>query len=79
MQTQSLRKSKSDRKGKSHGITNRRLFNIVQLNRRKTLAEMSTYFFYENTHQKRSNRRIQRRIHEDGHHRSCEKKTPPYI
>lgn len=69
--TESARKSKCGRKRRS---TDRRLFNIVKSNRRRTLTDISA-LYNENTPQKLPKRTIQRRLHRSGIHRRVVKKT----
>ena len=71
---QSKRRSKCGRKRKSTERTNRTLLNVVKTNRRKTLSEISATF-NQQTPQKLSKRRVQRRLHEHGYRKRVVKKV----
>ena len=70
----SARKSKCGRKRQSSERSDRRLLNVVKVNRRKTLSDISA-LYNENTPQQLSKRTVQRRLHENGYHRRVVKKT----
>lgn len=72
--TESARKSKCGRKRQSSERADRRLVNIVKVNRRNTFSDIYI-MFNENTPQKLSKRTVQRRLHEKGYHRRAVKKT----